>query len=500
MKLLKLPLWLAAGILVQTLSAATSALWGTNGELWSASGRLPDFSYAGYHSGEAAIPELPRGRSVKEFGARGDGFTDDTAAFLRAISEAKGVIEIPPGRYLITNILEIKRSGVVLRGSGANQTVLFFLNPLEKIHPRATTNADGLPTTAWSWSGGLVTFQGTFGGKTLADISVSAARGDAVLDVTDVKKLQVGQRVEVVQHDNPDNSLAAELYSGDPGKTDNLNGNTIARQVVCVVRIDGNHVHIDRALRFAVNPRWHPKIVSFQPTVSECGIENLRIEFPRTAYGGHFKEAGFNAVAFNGVADCWARNLVISNADSGIFIGANFCSLDDIVITSSRPMDGQQCTGHHGVSFYGCDNQFVRFDYRTRFIHDISVEDSASGNVFAGGRGVDLCFDHHERTPFANLFTDIDVGAGTRLWRCGGRPALGKHSGARETFWNIRSRKSLQTPPENFGPASMNFIALTTDLPSTLQANGKWFESIPPEEIFPLDLHAAQLARRLGAK
>ena len=45
-------------------SAETSELWGTNGELWNPGGRLPDFSYAGYHCGEAAIPHVATGINV----------------------------------------------------------------------------------------------------------------------------------------------------------------------------------------------------------------------------------------------------------------------------------------------------------------------------------------------------------------------------------------------------------------------------------------------------
>jgi hypothetical protein len=35
-----------SGLTTQVL-AATLALWGTNGELWTTSSRLPDFSFAG---------------------------------------------------------------------------------------------------------------------------------------------------------------------------------------------------------------------------------------------------------------------------------------------------------------------------------------------------------------------------------------------------------------------------------------------------------------------
>ena len=113
---------------------------------------------------------------------------------------------------------------------------------------------------------------------------------------------------------------------------------------------------------------------------------------------------------------------------------------------------------------------------------------------------MDLCFDHHKRTPYENLFVNLEAGAGTHLWRHGGGDALGKACAARGTFWNIRARKSQSYPPAEFGPASMNFIAVQTTQPSETNSAGKWFEAIPPEHISPPDIHQAQLAIRLAAK
>ena len=114
---------------------------------------------------------------------------------------------------------------------------------------------------------------------------------------------------------------------------------------------------------------------------------------------------------------------------------------------------------------------------------------------------MDLCFDHHKRTPYANLFTDIDAGEGTRLWQCGGGAALGKNSGAWETFWNIRARRALKYPPSSFGPAAMNLVGLRTAPEAAVkELDGKWFETIEPEKLEPRDLHAAQLRRRVGKK
>jgi hypothetical protein len=44
----------------------------------------------------------------------------------------------------------------------------------------------------------------------------------------------------------------------------------------------------------------------------------------------------------------------------------------------------------------------------------------------------------------------------------------------------------------------MNFIAVQSDSSSEKNLNGKWFGAIAPEKIQPQDLHAAQLAYRLG--
>src|SRR5215210_8640748 len=70
---------------------AHSSLWGVSGERWEPAGRLPDFSYAGYHAGEAEIP-APRARwnLKRDFGAKGDGRTDDSLALLNAVRSIKG--------------------------------------------------------------------------------------------------------------------------------------------------------------------------------------------------------------------------------------------------------------------------------------------------------------------------------------------------------------------------------------------------------------------------
>jgi len=494
-------LWLLGffGLAAAGWAGETSELWGERGEKWDPLSRLPDFSHAGYHGAAAPLPNLPAGVSVKEFGAKGDGVTDDTQAFLDALARVKsGVIEFPAGRYRLTKILEITRPGLVLRGAGTDRTVLFFPTPLNEIRPDWGATTTGERTSNYSWSGGFVWFKGRDRRRPLATVTAEAQRGATSLQVSGTNLFQPGERIEIALRDAPDRSLTRELYSGDTGDTRNLR-DVRAALVARVTRIRSGVVEFDRPLRWDVKLAWQPRINAFEPTVSEAGVEHLCLEFPNTPYRGHFTEPGYNAVAMNQVADCWARDLRILNADSGLFSLGRFCTIQGVIFESARlPEKERGATGHHGISLESDDNLFTDFDFRTRFMHDITVSGQCAGNVCAHGKGVDICFDHHKYAPYENLFTDIDIGEGSRPWQCGGGAALGKNSGARETFWNIRSQRPLAYPPSSFGPATMNLVGLRSDQAAVKEPQGKWFEPIAPESLTPQDLHAAQLARRLN--
>jgi hypothetical protein len=324
-----------------------------------------------------------------------------------------------------------------------------------------------------------------------------ARRGDTTLVVSDTGDLAVGREVEVRVSDGRDNALARHLYSNDAGAVDKLQGSTSASLTARIVGVEGSRITLDRPLRCDVRLDWTPRVLSFEPTVREVGVERLGFEFPPTPYLGHFTERGFNPVAFNGVAHCWVRNIRILNADSGPMISGRFNTVDGLVHESTRRPDSRANVGHHGICIGGEDNLYTRFDYRTRFVHDITVSRS-SGCVIARGRGIDLCFDHHCRAPFENLFSDIDLGAGTRMWASGGGDALGKHCGARGTFWNIRAERPLRLPPAGFGPPSINLIGVRGAMEAETSEEGRWIEHPDATSLEPADLHEAQVRRRLG--
>lgn len=80
---------------------------------------------------EVIMAQLPDIANVREYGAVGDGLTDDTAAIQKAIDSGKTIVYLPKGRYRVTRPLDITdRPGGVMSivgqgmGEGGNGTVV----------------------------------------------------------------------------------------------------------------------------------------------------------------------------------------------------------------------------------------------------------------------------------------------------------------------------------------------------------------------------------------
>lgn len=475
-----------------------SGLWGEDGERWDPAGRLPDFSYAGYRRGEAPLPTREPEASVKDFGAMGDGIADDTQAFQKALREAAGkTIRVPAGTYLITDILEIAASNTVLQGEDRERSRLKFTKPLNEVKPNWGATTTGQPTSNYSWSGGFVWVRGQLASERLATVQSAASRGSRELTLSSVAGISVGDDVRLAMRDDAEKSLAQHLYQADAGPIENLERTSVSF-AARVTNVDASRqrIEFDRPLPTDVEPRWGPALYKALSSVEEVGIERLTFEFPDQPYKGHFTELGFNAVAVSG-RNCWIQDIHVRNCDSGIFLSGTNSTLTRVLFTSQRQTEQSRwASGHHGITLGGQDNLLSDFSFQTRFMHDITVSRGSSGNVAMRGSGLDLCFDHHRYAPHSNLFTDIDLGEGKRMFQSGGGAALGRHSAAWETFWGIRSRRP-QTWPKGWGPDLMNLVGLPAQEAAATAEQGRWFEPADAEQLWPRNLYTAQLNKRL---
>lgn len=477
----------------------TSALWGAAGEKWSPTSRLPDFSFAGYHRGEQAIRTPTDSISVADFGAKGDGKADDTAAFQEAIRRGEGkVIRIPAGRFALNDLLEIRRSNIVLQGAGPGKTTLLFRKPGETLRPKPAKTDGNQPTTGWSWGGGLIMIGGKRNTKTqTVAVTADARRGDSKLALAE-NRFKTGDEIVLTLNDDEKKSLVQYLYRSQSGNIDGLN-NWKVQQVFRVTAVSSDTVSLDRGLRFDVRKAWRPAVAAFQPSVTEVGVEGVSFVFPPEPYQGHFKEVGFNPIVIDATAaHCWIRDIEVRNGDSGPYVGGFFCTLDGVRLTADPARVSKQGqTGHHGITLYGHDCLCTRFSIETQFIHDVTVQ-SAIGCVFSQGRAQNLSMDHHRWAPYENLFTDLDGGDGSRLFASSGGGQRGAHTAAGETFWNIRTKKPVAWP-KNLGIDAIQVVGLNTPGEPTV-TSGRWIESIPPLALQPADLHAAMAKKRMSEK
>ncbi len=464
-------------LLAATAFAGNSQLWGSHGELWDPLGRLPDFSYAGYHAGEDPLPDVPVVQNVRDHGAVGDGVTDDTAAIRAAIAAtSEGAVLFPAGTYRLTDVLELHDSGVVLRGEGPEHTTLFVDASLADVRGAAPQ---------WSWNGGFVWYQPIDAPAELTALTAGALRGARELEVADAAGIDGGDWITLRLVDDDERSLGRHLHNEQQEAGD------CAYQVpmridwpVQVTAVEGSTLTLAQPLRIDVRPEWTPTVWT-APAVTEVGVEHLRMRFPDLPYAGHLNEPGYNGIFMDeGVRDAWVRDVVFENADNGLLTDW----LSKHITATDIGFEGRD--GHHGFNIaFTADSLFQDVRYDSDWVHHFTLDHRSNGNVLRRVSSEHtVAIDHHRDTSFENLLTDIQT---TTSFFHGGSACAGMPSGARGTAWN------LQGPliPPYWGQTQFNAVGqLTVD--DTLTADMAWFENV--DDLRPADLYEAQLGLRLG--
>lgn len=490
-----------AGGLLVSFTASVSAqqnsnLWGENGERWDPLGRLPDYSYAGYHSGEDEIPRVSVATDVTDFGAIPNDDRDDSAAIQAAIdATSSGAVLIPKGSFRLDKPITIRNSGIVIRGvgDGPGETELY-------VPQNATERNGGNHEMAFSWgsAGFIVLFQGNSPTGSIT-IERDAKRGDRSLFVSDTTGLRSGGELVIrMRDDSLYGSLFQHLHNnrlngwseGTPGTWCGADGSW----PFTIESIDGSQVTIKEPLPFDILSKWSPTAQQGR-AIFENGIENLRIRFRYSTPVKHLTERGFNAIRFERVRDSWIRNVTVEDVDNGITIGKQSSrnSLLDIVVDGRR--------GHHATTISGGSsyNLITGIELKVdaaddEWIHAFTIDHAAQGNVVQRAESnKNLRLDLHRDSPFENLYTEILTESN---FKSGGNKCAGPHTGARLTLWNAAGVFSGVEEYLLKGIDSQVNIITRTDRPDVSSENGLWVENF--DNVQPTNLYTAQLERRLG--
>lgn len=480
---------------------------------------LPDFSYAGYQFGEKS-PDTSTWQIVNavDFGVNGTDTKDDSESLINTIEFAKSiqepvVIQLPPGKIILSEIIYLERSFLVLRGtgSGENGTELYFPRPLMYIKNSESLkelreylvtfdkrqiekdNNINLPFSQYSWSGGFIWIQAPeervkayldkydTQPQVVAKIT-HATRGEHILYTKNSKNVKVGDvlRLELFNKTGEHSKLIKDLYKETDVKVGSHHYNfpdmPLVRQQVVVTRVTKNSITIKSPVTLTILPEYGAQLTQWNH-LKEVGIEHLRIHFPKAPKIAHHVEMGFNGIYLTRLYNGWVNDVQITNADSGILTEniANV-SITNIVTNGDN-------IAHYSVAISGAYNTLVaNTTVKNYVIHPLSFNTFATKCVYQNCEvftHIDL--DQHSGANHQNLFDNIKVwvtpeknnqfplfaGGGAGYWK----PAHGAYS----TFWNIdvhflsglASKNPIRLYGMNNGPFA-NLIGIHANHPITI--------------------------------
>lgn len=452
---------------------------------------LPDFSYAGYDYGRSAIPQIDRVIRVEDYGAVPDDGVDDSKAIQAALAAAHTAtgpvrVQFGPGRFLLTEILWIEKSGIVIAGTGTGTgsgnggTELYMPRPLnqmddagaldelreyleryDKRERQKDANLDVL-FSAYSWSGGFIWTRFPGGRHAtyleekdrpitrVANIA-SGTAGTRQISVPNASKLSVGDVLQIHWHNRSGENgpLITALYGEDReaftvgDRHWKLPDRPLVRQATRIEAIDGTAVTIADPLLHDISQDL-PAYFAEWDHLTAVGLQDFAMVFPDNPFFGHHNEAGFNGVYFTGVYNGWISNIRIENSDSGVLTDdlANV-TIADVVTTGEHP-------AHYSVHIGNVHNVLVTGNQVFNpTVHTFSFNTQSTRSVYHRSTGWEQpTLDQHAGANHQNLYdalaVHIEPEAATNetpatyeLFRAGGAGYWKPGHGLYNAVWNL---------------------------------------------------------------
>ncbi|MCX8092676.1 MAG: glycoside hydrolase family 55 protein [Candidatus Goldbacteria bacterium] len=321
--------------------------------------------------------------NIKDFGAKGDGITDDSSAFTKAIYDAKPKTEIfiPEGVYILNSPIRIYKS-LILRGAGKDKTKLIFNFNNSPSIDAITIGPEG--KTDW------------------IEVIDGFQKGSKTLEVKDGSIFSPGVFVEIEQDNDP-----KKMYT-DPQWNQSWAQNVIG-QIFQVLSTTGNKITVDEPLHIDFNKSFNPRIRILYMTTG-VAIEDLFIK--------RFDRGDGNIITIKNSAYCRIKNIESEYVyRTHVSIERSYrCSVLNSYFHHAHDYGG----GGHGygveIKHHACNN-LVENNKFYHLRHSMMVHLGANANVFGYNEskepyatsdhtpGTVICdISIHGHYPFMNLF------------------------------------------------------------------------------------------------
>lgn len=312
--------------------------------------------------------------NVKDFGALGDGITDDQPAISEAINSVGGdgaIILFPAGTYLMNSPINLK-SGVFLRGMSSDSTIILL-------------DFNGQAINGINISQGQTKENSSDFNPVISGFD----KGSSKIMLSETMDFITGNYAEIIE---------------DNGNWDIVPISWAENSVGQIIRIDSineDFIWFNNPLRIDYSSELNPRIRKITP-IQNCGIECLKIKRIDEPDEG----AGSN-INFNFAANCIVRG-VESDSSVGSHISVYYSTniwFTGNYIHHAFTYDGAGTRGYgihlsqHTGECYLADNIFRHLR------HSMMVKTGANGNIFA----YNYSLEPNRTEPIPTLSGDISL-------------------------------------------------------------------------------------------
>lgn len=449
--------------------------------------RIPDFSFAGYKSGEQSIPEGAIKITVPI--TTGDA-TNRIQAAIDYVSKLpadknglRGVVLLQTGSYSVEGSLRLHTSGVILRGSGMDDKGTTIIGAGKDRNTLIVINGknDRINKDSIRITDAYVPVNAT-------QFTISAATGLKTGDAIGILRPSAAAWIDAIGTDHFGGGITSLGWK--PGQRN-------IEWIRTITAINGNRVSVDAPITTALDQRYGGGIVrafTWPGRISNCGIENLQLVSAFDASHPKDEDHRWMAITIDNAVDGWVRRISFRHfAGSAVAVYDNAARVTIEDCISTQPVS--EIGGERRNTFFTSGQQtlFQRC-YAENGIHDF-----ATGFCTPGPTAFVQC---ESRLPYSFsggidswasgvLFDVVTVDGNAISYLNRGQDGQGAGwNNANSVLWNCTAARIDCYQP----PTAQNWSFGTW---AQFAGDGYWGES--NNSIEPRSLYYAQLKERIGA-
>ena len=454
----------------------------------SAAQEVPmDYSYCGYHHSEQPSPSAKVAVYVQPTGNDDDVLIQqaiDKVSKLKADKQTglRGAILLGEGTFVLSEPLRIRTSGVVLRGSGREKTIL-----IKQGYDR----------------GAAIYIEGTHEMtiKDTLNVIDDVKPGSLTLRIANSQQLTANSQIAICRPSTQEwiDELGCASFGG--GKRMGYwawhAGDIDLRWNRRILSVKGNEVTLDAPLTCSIDQRFGgAKVIAYeQPDlIAECGIENLSLESDYDKARPMDEDHCWDGIYVADAEDCWVRMV-----NFRYFAGSAVA-----VQKSARQITVEDCQSTKPISEIGGFRRrtFLTFGEMVLFQRCYSengINDFAVGHTASGPNAFVQCESFESFGPSGAisswspgiLFDIVNIDGNDIVFKNWELEKFGAGwSTANSIMW-----QSTASGLFCYSPDSLN-RNYSIGCWGQIQGNGEYSEM--NEHVKPYSLFASQLEKRLG--